>query len=243
MRVLGSYTIVLLLEGSGNYRDARGYERSIQPGDLIIIFPELGHHYGPGPGERWTEFYVMFDGPAFDLWRRAGLLDATQPVHALGPAEHWLDQLEATLQPAALTPGGRMHELSRFFTVLTDKQTHAGPLQDRPPEPDWLSQACARLAADLDQPLDPASVAQAVGLPYETFRKRFQRATGVSPARFRSIRRIDAACVLLYSPTQTISAIAQKLGFSDEYHFSRRFKQITGLAPREFRRRLPQRQA
>jgi AraC-like DNA-binding protein len=63
---------------------------------------------------------------------------------------------------------------------------------------------------------------------------------GVSPVRFRTIRRIDAACAMLLAPDQTIASIAVALGFSDEYHFSRRFKQVTGLPPREFRRRLPQ---
>ena len=32
--------------------------------------------------------------------------------------------------------------------------------------------------------------------------------------------------------------IAEHLGFSDEYHFSKRFKQVTGLPPSEFRRRM-----
>ena len=29
--------------------------------------------------------------------------------------------------------------------------------------------------------------------------------------------------------------IADRLGFCDEYHFSRRFKQVVGLSPKEFR--------
>ena len=37
----------------------------------------------------------------------------------------------------------------------------------------------------------------------------------------------------------TISAVAQSLNFSDEFHFSKRFNQISGMTPREFRPRLP----
>lgn len=33
--------------------------------------------------------------------------------------------------------------------------------------------------------------------------------------------------------------IAAELGFCDEFHFSRRFKQITGRSPRAFRSGLP----
>lgn len=239
-RVLNSYAIVYLLDGSGTYRDVQRHECSVSAGDLIVLFPEIGHLYGPGAGEHWSELYVMFEGPAFDLWRQAGLLNPARPICRLEPISTWLDRLEQTLRPNALTPSGRALELSRFLAVLTEM---LAPNDHQPlaaPDPAWLNQACAMLSADLGQSISLGQVAEAVGLTYETFRKQFQRATGTSPAHYRTIRRIDAACTLLQSAHMTTATIAMQLGFSDEYHFSRRFKQIVGLAPREFRRRLPE---
>jgi transcriptional regulator GlxA family with amidase domain len=72
---------------------------------------------------------------------------------------------------------------------------------------------------------------------YEQFRKRFQHEVGVSPARYRLQRRVEAARELLrYSPRMTNRQVAETLGFADEFHFSRRFTQITGSTPRDFRR-------
>ena len=94
------------------------------------------------------------------------------------------------------------------------------------------------LDTDLGRPIDLAAVAAEVGLSYENFRKRFQRAMGVSPARYRTVRRIEAARELLrYTPQMTNRQVAASLGFSDEYHFSKRFTQITGMTPRQLRRR------
>jgi AraC-like DNA-binding protein len=238
-RILGSYAIVYLLDGSGRYWDAR-HEQSVHAGDLLLIFPEIEHRYGPRSGEYWDEFYLVFDGPAFDLCRQPGLLDPADPIRHLEPIERWLSRMEAIVAPPDLpTIAGRTQRVLQLVALLTEMMASGSHLPQTNLPPVWLSAACAALEADLGQPLEPQQVAEQLGLSYETFRKRFQQHMGVAPARYRSTRRIDAACALLQHPTRTIAAIAAELGFSDEFHFSRRFKQITGMAPREFRRRLP----
>jgi AraC-like DNA-binding protein len=51
-------------------------------------------------------------------------------------------------------------------------------------------------------------------------------------------RRIDRACELLSNQRTTIKEAAAATGFCDEFHFSRRFKQITGESPMHFRQRV-----
>jgi AraC-like DNA-binding protein len=237
-RILGSYAMVYVLEGSGYYQDTNHREQAVQAGDLIMIFPEIGHTYGPGDGEYWSELYVVFDGAAFDLWRQAGLLHPAQPIRRLVPIDYWHTRFETVLQAVALTPTGRAFEISQFLHLLTEALQAEETLPAQT-EPAWVREACILLETDLAQAIAPASIAEAIGQTYETFRKNFQRYMGVSPMRYRMIRRIDAACSLLQSPELSLATIAVRLGFSDEYHFSRRFKQITGQSPRTFRRQLP----
>src|SRR5436190_23258110 len=91
MRVLGSYAIVYLLNGSGAFRDAKAHVHQPHPvraGDLLVLFPEIAHHYGPAEGKTWSEVYIVFDGPVFDVWRRRGLLDPSRPIRHFEPVEY-----------------------------------------------------------------------------------------------------------------------------------------------------------
>jgi AraC-like DNA-binding protein len=72
----------------------------------------------------------------------------------------------------------------------------------------------------------------------ETFRKKFARLAGTPPWRYRMTQVIERACRLVHEGRLTNKEIAERLGFNDEFHFSRRFKQITGRSPREFRKLL-----
>jgi AraC-like DNA-binding protein len=84
----------------------------------------------------------------------------------------------------------------------------------------------------------PKAIARSLGLSYETFRKKFTRHTGQSPARYRLHRLIERARALITERNLSNKQIAETLGFYDEFHFSRRFHQVTGRSTRDFRRSL-----
>lgn len=238
MRVLGSYAIVYLLKGSGFYRDGNGFRAELLAGSLLMLFPEVAHLYGPRRGEHWGEIYVVFDGPIFDLWRERGLLDSSRPVAHLEPIEEWHRRLTSTLLPSRPRGVGEAAiEVCAFAHLLTQMLAPRLDAQASPCQSDWVSHACYLLCANLEKPLELQSVAGECGLSYESFRKRFASEVGVSPARYRAERRIGAACALLDHPGMAIKSVASGLGFSDEFHFAKRFKQITGKTPNAYRQR------
>ncbi len=236
MRVFGSYALVYLLEGSGLYQDGNGYKHKVRAGDILILFPEIPHSYGPGAGETWNEFYTVFHGPVFDLWREVGLLDPAQPVRHLTPIPHWLSRFqEAVLAIWHAAPVSRTQEFSRFLTLLTELLAADAPERPEQVAQNWLAYARFLLEADLNEDLDLAHIARDTGVSYESFRKRFQKQTGVSPARYRMNRRIAVACDLLLHTSMTNQQVAESVGFADEYYFYKRFKQIVGKTPHFFR--------
>jgi AraC-like DNA-binding protein len=231
MRILGSYALVYLLGGQGRYEDARGIREEVSPGDLLLLFPEIPHTYGPVAGSHWDETYIVFEGPVFDLWRQRGILNAGAPFYHLEPVEHWLRRIEE-VSAADLSP---LERVCRLQALLADALTHYRRDPAAARDEEWLAQARAVLDADVEKGLYVNDMAKRLGLSPETFRKRFARLAGMPPWRYRMTRVIERACRLVHESRLTNKEIAARLGFNDEFHFSRRFKQITGRSPTQFR--------
>ena len=238
-RRLGSYALVYSLNGGCTYRDERIGKQKIKAGDLIIILPQVEHRYGAGPRGHWDEFFIVFDGPVFDLWQEQGILQAEQPILHLQPVKYWQRRLESCLETGgAVGRLAALRQVCNLQSLLAEILARASNSSGGSLMPNWLDVACESLSNDLHQQVFLPQLADSLNVSFETFRKKFTLMTGLSPGRYRAGKVIDRACELMISGNLSGKEIAEKLGFADEYHFSKRFKQITGLAPRDFRRQM-----
>jgi AraC-like DNA-binding protein len=74
-------------------------------------------------------------------------------------------------------------------------------------------------------------LAQISSLSVVYFRKLFTETLGVSPIAYLNNLRIKKAKEILSSDYDSLSDVANLLGFSNLYDFSRTFKKHTGLSP------------
>ena len=237
MRTFGKYALVYLLEGSGRIRSGKQATVPCRAGDLLFVYPEIPHGYGPGPGEMWSEYYVVFNGAVFDLWRQEGLLNPEKPLVHLPEISRWLPRLQAVADSRLPdTPEGMLRRVCLLQKFLSDiKKDSSSP---RSPKVAWLESAKRELMEKPDA--SPKAIAGNLGLSYETFRKHFAQHAGCSPLRYRTGKLIEQAQVLMTERNLNNKEIAETLGFYDEFHFSRRFHQLTGGSPRKFRKQFRQ---
>jgi len=236
MRILGSYAIVYTLDGLGQYHDALGLHRELRAGDLILVFPDHAHRYGATADHFWEEFWIVFEGPMIELWRKRGLIDPSDPIHHVEPVEYWHRRFEEVV--AGRVPVDAKQSVAQLCKL---QQALADALQSDRRDPaaegdaEWLARACAFLEANLEKPMYFETVAKRMAMSYESFRKKFLKLAGASPGKYRMARVIDRACEMVHEGKRSNREIAAALGFCDEFHFSRRFKQVTGKSPSEFR--------
>ena len=68
------------------------------------------------------------------------------------------------------------------------------------------------------------------------FLRLFRNATGLSPCRYVTSRRIQAAQTMLARPHASLVQIAFDTGFSSQAAFTRVFRKWTGLTPGKYRK-------
>jgi AraC-like DNA-binding protein len=223
------HVLLITAAGTADFRDAAGRQAVLGPGDVLALFPGLPHTFAPSAGERWDEFYLFFSGPAFAPWYETGLLAPERPVLHVEQVAHWVRRFRAVADCADSDPP--YAAVARLHALIADLLAEAGSGRGGGADRAWLKQACAMLGSDVRPPL--AAVARRLGCSEQVFRKRFRSLAGVPPAAWRERRRLEAACDLLRA--MSVSAVAERLGFCDPFHFSRRFSRRFGISPRGFR--------
>ena len=80
-----------------------------------------------------------------------------------------------------------------------------------------------------------SALASQLGVSARTLIRRFKSATGVSIGQYLQQRRLDEAQALLRRTNLSITEVGVAVGLNDASHFSRMFREQTGLTPSAFR--------
>lgn len=82
-----------------------------------------------------------------------------------------------------------------------------------------------------EQHIDCDDLAQLCNISHTYMTKLFQKRFGVSPNKYISLKKLEYACELLKTKQYSVSEIAEMTGFSNQYYFSRVFKNKYGIYP------------
>ncbi len=91
-----------------------------------------------------------------------------------------------------------------------------------------------------DPDLDVTALLQSSGYAEDYMRAAFKKSTSLTPVAFLTKTRIDHARRLLeiYGVDMTMAELAEACGFTDNVWFSKRFKQVVGMSPNIYRKRM-----
>jgi AraC-like DNA-binding protein len=235
-KVFADYCVLQYMHGGAVRLSVDGQERVLEGRHFFSSYP------GPRiaframvAGSTWVHRYLAFRGPALEGFLREGLfpvppMPAPREPGGLDYAHRFDQLLELSRRDDAFGYKRALLELERLLCELAEAR--ASPVH----EPAWLAPARSRLESLGTRDIDYDELATELGFAPRTFRREFQKATGLPPHQYLLNSRISHARELLAHTDLPLKQIARELGYTDVFYFTRHFKRAVGVPPGMFRR-------
>jgi len=188
--------------------------------------------------------------------RHDGLIGAQGAgIFTVEIAETWLDGLGGERSPILQERGAMLWAGMRLFSDFCDNGTADGLLLEEMlaelaacaarrnthrerRAPRWLDRVSERLDTSYAERLSLADLAANADVHPVHLERTFRKFSGCTMGRRLHHLRIRRACELLADPDRPLADIAVATGFSDQPHFTRVFRRLTGTTPAHFRSNL-----
>jgi AraC-like DNA-binding protein len=228
-----------------------------QPGHLALCGPRLPHN--------WISTDVPEGGlPERDLviqFAHGPIAHAAEEIPELGEVMALLERSRNGVEFFGLSERALHHfhavkaargfqRLAAFFAYLGDlarctdyRLLSSVRLQGEEDEAgnDQVNALVDRITRDYAQSLSAAEMAAELGMSESRFSRFFRRATGNTFTDFVNRIRVNRAGQLLMETDRQVTHICYEVGFNNVANFNRRFLEIKGVTPSEFRREADRR--
>lgn len=233
------------------------YIGNFEPGHLVLTGPRLPHNWISGDvpqgGIALRDIVLQF--PDVPLRHAAQYMpELSEVLPLLERARHGIEFFgmseTARVHYAQIKGCHGIQRLSRFVELLgalvrcSDYRLLSSvQLQSVEDEASLakLSSIVDYIAENCTSDFSVESVRDRLGMTGSQFSRYFRQATGNTFTDFVNHLRINKACELLMETDQYISSICYAVGFNNVANFNRRFLQIKGIAPKEYRRQVQNR--
>ncbi|WAJ36418.1 AraC family transcriptional regulator [Pseudomonas sp. GOM7] len=233
------HVIAVLEAGAERYR-YRGIEHLAGAGCIALLNPDEVHTGSKGAEQGW-QYRVFYPQPGtFDTLLEELELRPSTPmfqdsVHHDPLLATRLSVLHRLLETPRSDALQRQTLWREVMLELLQRYARLPVPRAAGREPRVVAMAKELLASRLYEPPSLEMLAESVNLSPFHFARVFRRATGLPPHAWLKQRRLEQARALLRQGSAPLS-VAMQLGFADQSHLSRQFKQAYGIAPGEYRR-------
>lgn len=229
--------LIYVAKGEGWY-SVKGKTYPVVENDFFVLSHDSAVRLGSSIENRWSIYWAYF----------SGLQAPSILVHLMGknnfaprkakPLVGRIAQFNDILHHLELLENieNLVYANSRFYsflcsfrlTVLSSRK-HA--------KKDGVIQSIEFMRENIHGNVTLNDLAKAAGLSVSHYSALFKKKTMQSPLNLYTSMKVQRACQMLQNKDQTIKSIAYSLGFFDQYHFSKVFKQVMGTSPKYFKSR------
>ncbi len=206
----------------------------------FLIEPEYVNLYYADKEEPWEYVWLEFGGlRAKECMELAGLSHKT-PVYFLSDAAYGKILMEEMMKIVMSQNASSIELIGHLYLFIdklikysaSKKQMQGGKLSEF-----YVREAVTFLEHNYYQNITVEDMARQCRLDRSYFGKIFKKVTGQSPQMFLIRYRMTKAAEALATGNDPIGAVGISVGYPNQLHFSRVFKSVYGISPREYRQK------
>lgn len=236
------YLFHYIISGTGKLmaNDADGNTQTfhIKSGQGFLIFPGQVTTYIADTEHPWEYTWLEFDGLRVKEALDITTLSMNSPVYHASSTSLRTSMSEEMLYIANHTNESPFHligHLYLFLDYLVQSCKRTTPIQSSKMSDYYIHEAIVFIEQNFQNNITIEEMAQQIGINRSYFGKIFRNTMGKSPQEFLIHYRMIKATELLKLTSLSISDIGKAVGYENQLHFSRAFKNTYNVSPKKWR--------
>ncbi|MBT2760301.1 AraC family transcriptional regulator [Paenibacillus sp. ISL-20] len=236
-KIVPYYYMIFVLEGQGEFI-YKQKKFALRKSDMFCLFPQIVHEYHVDKDHPLQKVWIAFEGPqALRILEQMGIKSCT-PYIENALRDDVLNHIQSLFELANQADQSDF-DLSRlivFHKIIEELSARTSDASRNIVCSDyWLHLGREYMQRHYMDHLNVEQIADYLHVTRAHFTRRFHQEFGVPPAKYLQQLKIKEAKRLLEHTNHNLSIIAQSIGYLDTFTFSKMFKKIAGIPPRDYR--------
>ncbi len=238
--VRDNYVIHYIMKGQGTFSSANHQAVTLKKGDVFILPKGVPCFYQADGTDPWQYFWIGFSGTKIKAMLAGSELFTKRYLRQVQNSQFYdrLTKLFAVLKrKSSLATDILVESLTyqMFYELITEYPTKA-PKADSKAH-DQLKLATYYLQKNFHKSsCNVEDLCHHLNISRSYLYTIFKKNLNVSAQSYLTHLRMEEACQLLRSTDETIQVIAHRVGYRDEFTFSKAFKRYSGFSPAVYRK-------
>lgn len=235
------FLIHYIRSGKGFFQ-VQGKTYHLCKGQGFLICPGVITYYKADVHDPWHYSWVGFHGLKAESYLLQANLTQENPIFQYGSDDVIKDYLARMVAVKKLADGGETRLLGLLYLFLSKLIEINGTGRyfdsDINRKEVYIKKAIEFIEMNYSRKISITEMAHYIGLDRSYLGSLFKSYLNTSPQEFLLNFRISKACELLKDNYLSVGDVSRSVGYEDTLLFSKVFKKVKGLPPRQFRRQL-----
>lgn len=212
----------------------------LEKGKGFLICPETVVHYRADHENPWHYAWIAFQGIKAESFLCKVGINNENPVFQITDFDGVKNCFNQMMLADKLKSGRELYLvglLYQMLSILVEEYSRMSQPSGKKNRKDYYINTAVRfIQSNYGNAININQIASHVGLDGKYLSAIFHEHLHTSPHRFLMETRIDKACEIMSNELLTIGDVSRSVGYNDPLLFSRMFKRIKGVSPREYRK-------